>query len=692
MAKKKVDTKTQPQPSTSIPPEDSLTRLQRHYLWGVQDMDTRRVRKNGWNDIINAYMGKLPPNWPYNSVVTDPRIRTTIVEKTSRLLNAKLQGRLVPRNEKGDYIKALINNFILSFQWDYASEGGSMLEKCALTDQYARIFGCGFVLNYWDAKRSTNEIKLLDPRDMFFDGAASHVKNARWVQVREFTTFDKLEQRGYDVSKARDMAANGEITAELRSTRYESIVKANRGLMDRTGMVDDLQNPVVEVVTEYGYDKDQTPYMDIWLPKYAMLVDEKEGDSYPYKHGKIPINMLRYYPLNDDIYGESEVEAVIPIQRGINAMLCGFIDECNIKLRPPLKINPSQARVETIEYGPGAKWIVNDQNAIQEHQSNDGFIASFNAVYPTLITAFNSAMGDQSQFNNQIPGKGQNPTATQVVSDEKQQNVRDQYNQLYLSEFLRDVMMMWLENNKQYMFDDPTKKFQILRIVGKDHIQELQAMQLDQSEIPPYAMRDIANTVMTNPQGVTNDNLQQITQDVSMPTNPVVLNPNEEPENFDIKNKLDVSENGKEADLYITQDDFEGEYDYIPDVRAMAAGAGIMQQQARQKAYDLILNNPQVTQQLQMQGQQINIKELLVNLLEDSGEKDAESLFQPSNNGQPQQQPGQPLVPGQGASPPGSGAPQPPGLQGVPGLSQAVPGQAVNGGIPQAGQGAPGLH
>lgn len=603
--------------------EDRFTTLQRHYLWGVQDMDTRRLRKNGWNEIINSYMGKLPVNWPYNAVVTDPRIRTTILEKTSRLLNSKLQGRLVPRKD-ADIVKAKVNNALLDFQWDFANEGGSMIEKVALADQYCRIFGAASVLVYWDTKKESNEIKIIDPRDLFFDGAATHIKNARWVQVREFTTFDRLEERGYDMSEARAMAEAGEVTAELRSTRYESIVKANRDLVDRTGMIDDLQNPVVEIVTEWGIDKDQKPYCTIFLPKYAMILED--GPS-PYKHGRIPISMLRYYPLVDDLYGESEVESVLPLQRAINALLCGFIDEGNIKIRPPLKISSSGVRIETIEYGPGAKWIMNSPDNVVEMEPNGGFISAFQAAYPALLSAYNAAMGDQSQFNDQQMTK-ERPTATQVVSTEKQQTVRDQYNQLYLSEFLKDIMMMWMLNNRQYLFDDPTKKFYILKIVGKDEIQSLQQLGLDGSETPGYALKGIANTLVKAPGIVSDGMIANIHKNASVPKYPIITNPNDDVKDYDIKSKLDVHHDGHEADLYVVPTDFEGEYDYIPDVKSMAAGMGLQLQQARQKALDFALN-PEVIQLLQSQGQELKLRELLVANLEDAGYKDAESLFQP---------------------------------------------------------------
>lgn len=696
MAKKKTmaqvdEAKQNPEPAEQNI-EDPLTRLLRHYTWGVQDMDTRRVRKNGWNDVINAYMSKLPPNWPYNSIVTVPLIRTTILEKTSRLLNAKLQGRLIPRDENGDYIKAKINNMLLDFQWDFANEGGTMFEKCALADQYARIFGAAFALTYWDVTKNANDIKIIDPRDVFFDGAANHIRNCRWVQIREWVTVDKLEQRGYDVADLAELTEEGNVPPQRRDTSYESIVKANRALTDRTGEIDDMQNPVLEVITEWGFDRDQVPYQTIFLPKFTRILSTKAGDDFPYKHSKIPLSMLRYYPMLDDIYGDSEVESVLPLQRAANAMVDGFLDESNIKLRPPLKIAAQGVRIETIEYGPGAKWIMNDPSLVQEHAGQDGFIAAFNTVFPMIVSQFDQAMGQQSLGVTQTASGASkpefgNPTATEVNANTAQQNNRDQYNQAYLGEFLKDIMMMWLSNNKQYLFDDPTKKFHILKIIGKDNIQQLQQMNLDGKEIPAYAMNEIAQTVLQNPEAVSDEALQGIVSDVSVPTNPVVKNPTDEPDEFDVVPKLSVSDNGEEAELYMLPEDFEGEYDYIPDVKSMSAGAGDTMRKARENALQTVLN-PIVIQLLQTQGDNIKIKELLIGAFEDAGYKDAESLFE-SNipNGQPgQTQPG-----GQGT--PGA-MPGNPGInpaQGMGQVPQAIPNQPVNGGLPPS-QGFQGLQ
>ena len=650
-----------------------LTRLMKHYYDGTTDNITRKTRLNGWDDVINAYMNKLPDNWPFLSVTTDPRIRTTILEKTSRLLNAKLRGRLVPR-ENGDIIKARIQNALLDFQWSYVRRGGSMLEKVADADQTARIYGAAFTLVYWDNDRDTNETKNINPNDIWFDGSATHIKNAKWVQVREWTTVKALENKGYDVKKLKRLIKKGDITSDRQDNAYIDRVKANRGVTNRVGQIDNPKNPTIEVITEWNNDK----RMIVFLPKYDLLLEDVPN---PYKHGQIPIAMLRYYPLGSDIYGESEVESVLPLQRAINAFLCVTNDNLMITSRPPLKISSEGVRIETIEYGPGAQWIMQNPNMVQEMEFSNKAIANFNTIYPALVAAFNTAMGDRSLGVSNVIGKFAKKTATEVNSLEMQQNNRDQYNQLYLSEYLKDIMMMWLSNNKQYLFDDPTKHYHILKIIGRDNIKYFQNMELDKKDVPPEAMAEISKVIEQNPNGVSDEELQRIIEDVAVPTHPVILNPTESPDKYKIKPKFSIKENGAEGELYITPDDFEGEYDYIPDVTSMAAGAGNQLKEARKTALETLLN-PIVQQLLQQQGESVKIKEILVNAFEDAGYKDAESLF--TKNDQNNQQPtGQPNPQGQ-ATPGTSPVPQGANVnQGLPAVPQAVPNQPVPTGLPQ---------
>lgn len=643
-----------------------LNKLMDHYGKGTEDMEKRKTRKGkGWDAVFDALMNKLPDNWPYTSKVTDPRIRTTLLEKTARLLNSKLQGRLVPR-EGGDAIKARINNSLLDYQWDAADVGGSMIEKVAKADTIARITGAAFALTYWDVEKNSNEMKVLDPRDVFPDYTADHIRNARWCQVREYTTLDKLEALYPDnVARIRSRLQEKQSV----DVQQHSQVKQNRGIEERMGK--DPANPVVELVTEYTAKVgDQKAMRHVFLPRYNEVL---ESGPCPYKHERIPISMLRYYPLGDDMYGESEVEPVMSLQRAINAVLCGFIDTMNLAMRPPIKLISGETRMDTVVFNPGARWILNNIQSGQEVQIGTTAIQAFNNTYPALVAAFNTAMGDQSLGTSNLGGGGfEKKTATEVASLERQENSRDQYNQLYLSQFLKDVMMLWLSNNQQYLFDDPTKKYHILRIVGREAIRDLQKLELDSLEMPQEAMNEIAGVVTSNAGAVSSLHLEEIMQGVQVPKNAVIKNPTESPENYEIVNKLEVKDNGNEAELYMTPDDMVGMYDYVPDVKSMAAGAGIMMQNARKEALQSV---KEFREDLMAEGQRLKVSELLTNVLEDAGYKDAESLFESIEAGQAALGGGQLL----GGALPEQGVPVPPGVSlssGGPGMAQPAPVQA----------------
>jgi len=584
------------------------TEVMAHYRDGETEMNARRTRVKGWDEIVDTYMGKLPTDWPYQAKVFDPRLRTTILEKTGRLLNSKLRGRLVPR-ENADIISAKINNALLDYQWDRADAGGSMIEKVADADQTARLFGAAFGQVYWDTTKDCNEIKIIDARDIFIDPAANHISNAKWVQVREFTTIEALKERNIPL-KGLDKMRLG----EQRSNRYDSVYKRNKGIEDRTGQ--DRSYKTVEIVTEFREDREI-----VFAPRHKLILRDRKN---PYKHRRIPIAMLRYYPLGDDVYGESEAEPVLSLQRGINALLCGYIETMNLAMRPPIKILATEGRRESIQFNPGARWILNNINSGQEVRVGETAIKAFNNTYPMLVAAFNTAMGDQSLGISNLMSKAEDKTATEVRNLARQQNNRDQYNQLYLAEFLKDIMMMWLSNNQQYLFDDPSKHYHIVQIVGRQSIEELEQLGLANTDVQPEVYEEIASLVDENPEAADNDMLARILEEVQIPQNQVILNPSAKEENYQIKPKLEKQENG-EAKLYLTKDDMKGIYDYIPDVKSMAAGAGENLIQARREAMQLIQTLLPV---LQQQGENVKIKELLINVLEDAGYKDAESIFE----------------------------------------------------------------
>jgi len=654
--------------------EKTLIDVMSHYTMWTEDSDIRRIRENGWDDITDAYWGRLPEDWPYNTKVVDPRIRTSLLEKNARLLNAKLRGRLVPR-EGGDMIKARINNAILDYQWDNAQDGGTMLEKWGSMDMDTRLYASKFGLTKWkhlevieDGKKKVlfdgNEFHPLDLRDCGLDPSCSHIRDARWFQSREWIRVDDLDTLN-DVSSGEPMYPGLEELkkammdkSDRRDNAFENRVLHSKGLTDRVG--DDSVYQIAEIVTEYRPER--------WItfsPRYKIILRDIPN---PYKHRKIPVVQLRYYPIQGDPIGESEVEPVIPIWRAIQATVCGYLDNMNIHMRPPVKILDGAARIETIVFDAEAQWIVDRVDAVTEFSSNGEAMRYFQTTYQALVSAFNTAMGDISQGVSAVDPSTEKKTATEIKQSFRQQNVRDQKNQGTLTDTITDMMSMWLSNNQQFLFADEEKKEHIIRIVGSDLFDYFKRAGLADKTLPPEAMQTIGDVISQRAGDVSDGDIEAMIEAGSIPKYPVFENPKEKnPENLKFKSKMNINEDTQEAELSVVPEDLDGTYDYIPSVKSMAAGAEQELMAARQKAFEMIVGNPNVLALLNKEGVEPNVKDMIIDMLENDGLRDADRYFR-----QMQQQPQLPQ--GQPGQVPQMGQPGPQ-LTGMEGMSGQTPPQ-----------------
>lgn len=676
-------------PVMNKPDEKIYLEVDAHYQDWKDDNEIRMNRDNGWNDITDAYYGKLPDDWPYNSCVVDPILSTTLIEKNARLLNSRLKGRLVPR-EGGDAVKARINNALLDFQWDNANYGGSMLSKWSAMDMDTRLYNSKFALVPWKIIKD-NEGKILfegnefipkDIRDCGIDPNCQNIKDAKWFQLREWTTMDELEKcnknkDGIEVypglNKLKEAIQN---SSDRRDTEYLSRIKQLKSLEDRMG--DDDSYQVVEIVTEYRPDRWIT-----FAPKHRIVLRDIKN---PYNHKKIPIVQLKYYPLGDDPLGESEVERVLSLWRAIQSVINAHLDGMNVRMFPPLKIIEGQARIESLVYGPGAPWIMNNPNAVTEMNFGAGSLNEFRTNYTALKSAFNQAMGDLSQGVSNVDPTNADKTATEIRHVAKQQNIRDEKNQIDLSESITDCMKMWLSNNKQFLFSDPEKHEYVLRILGKDEFQYFKDLGMDEMELSKEAEMEIQEIIETSEGDIDDALLERMIESGKVPKHPVVTNPNvKDPTKYKIKPKLNVSKKGDYAELSMVPEDLDGVYDYVPDVKSMSVGADIEYTKGMENMLTTLMN-PSISQMLAQEGVKINIQDLLVTMFNNLGSKDAEKYFSTVE---------QPTIPTQGVAGggqviPGTGVPNP-AIQGNPtsmGQPAGVPGQQVvpQGVQPQMGQ------
>lgn len=567
-----------------------------------------------------------------------------------------------------------------------------MLEKWGMMDQDTRLYASKFGLVLWRYEKDKegnvvfcgNEFYPLDLRDCGMDLTCDHIRNAKWFQHRDWVALEDLDQVSEvtgdplypGLEELKTKMAQGR--SDRRDNAYDNRILTLKGLTDRVG--DDKSFPVLELVTEYRKDR--------WItfsPRYKVVLRDIDN---PYAHKKIPVVQNRYHALQGDPIGESEVEPVLPMWRAIQATICAFLDEMNIRMRPPLKILDGKARIETIVFGPEAQWLVDQVDAVTTFESGGQAMQTFQTTYAALKSAFNTAMGDLSQGTSQIdPFRKEQTTATEIKQTAKQQNTRDQKNQTSLGEALQDMMSMWLSNNKQFLFADVEKKEFILRILGTEMFNYFQRAGLDELEVPTEAMEAIGQIVEAQEGNLSDDDIFAMMDSAKMPKYPVYENPDEQdPTKIEAKPKMRINETNDGAELSLVPEDLEGTYDYIPDTKSMAAGADQEMQEGVARAIDRLIANPVMVQLLAAQGVTPQVKELLVAELEGGGLKDAERFFQTQQPVQPQ--PGQ--VPGVPAE--GGGSQPPVQTGGIPqdlasiiaaGDPSAV---AQSPGLPQPGQ------
>lgn len=678
MAKK---SKSSVKPKGNLKEQKLFTQVIRHYDMAVQDLDSRIDDWNTKDELFRSYIDES--NWPYSSVVFDPRVFTAIFEKTARLFANKPRGRMVPR-EGGDTLGARINNELLSFQWDENERVAQqpMLAKWAMMDQNARKYGASFALCKWhyetrkdkdDKGESVSvpfydgpDFKPLVNRDVLANPSYSSIKN--WFAYREYVTIDELKETN-DAAKTKAVYKNldilkeavkkdGEGGGDTRSANWQSKNKDITGVEDQLGQ--DEYNKVIEVVTEY------TPTQWItYAPKHGVILRDIPN---PYDHQQIPVIMLRYYQVDDDLYGLSEIEPVEKLQKATNALINQYLDSVNMSLYTPLKVRANAVQMHTLEFGAAAKWIMNDPTTdVVAHETSGVGVTEFASTYRFMVGAMQEALGETSQgVSNLAPGSS-DKTATEVKDLALQRNARDNYNQLFLSEALKKQMMLWHAMDKQFMFSDPREQQKIIRIIGKDAIRYFQQRGLDGFGLDEETTLSL--TGGDNP--VTQEAMQQLLaegkvrpEDFTQPTFPVDTGDG-------ILPKMTMEPGDEMGHLILTPEDLQGNYDFIPDIESMSTPNDAQLIASAKQMIDLN-TNPQAIQQLAQEGYKFKLKEAMEDLFEKLGTKDADKYFEKmEDNGLTQG------VAQAGNSP--QGAQPTPGMGGLP---QAIPGGQAQSVVP----------
>lgn len=624
-----------------------FTEVHSHYLLAKEDLEVRIKDFDKKDILFRSHIEK--EKWPYRAIVFDPRTFTALYEKTARLLGNKPRGRLIPR-EGGDAIGAMVNNALLDFQWDDNErvDNLAMLAKWAIMDLNTRKYGASFGLAKWhyqtmisakDKKRTVffdgPNFKPLNNRDCLPNPSYTTIKN--WFDHRDYLTLSELENindaaRGKPIYKNLHLLKDAlqeeakDSGGDRRSVNYQSKNLIIKGLTDFLGR--DEYNKVVEVITEYRPER--------WItfsPRHGVILRDIPN---PYHHGQIPIVMLRYYQIDEDLYGLSEIEPIEKLQRVANSLLAQYLDAINMSLYAPLKVKKTGGAVamHTLEFGPGKKWLMdNPATDVITHDQQITGVSEFASTYRFIIGALQEGLGETSAaVSGLVPGESVK-TATEITDLAMQRNARDNFNQIFLAEALKKQMTFWLKMNQQFLFSNPNEKNKIIRIVGKDALTYFSELGLDKSGLDDRAIDLLSNSA--NPEEI---NLQ----DLEQPLFPVPAETGQE-------TKFLKQPGSQFGSLVIEPEDLAGTYDYIPDIESMRLPNEQQRIGAMRQAIELALN-PATQQLLAQEQMKIKFSDLFEDYLELLGKKDADKYFEKIEGG------GYGTIPGGAVSPQTGGA------------------------------------
>ncbi len=594
---------------------------------------------------------------------------------------------MLPR-ESGDAIGAKINNEILNFQWDDNErvDGQSMLAKWALMDLNTRKYGASFGFTPWHWQRQVQRMddktgKPSGKSKIYFDGpnfvpwanrdvlhnpSYSTIKN--WIQLRSYVTLNELENindaarskpiyKNLDLLKTSILANKDSGGGDTRSSNY--IVKNLniKGLQDYLGR--DPSFKTIEIVRELRNERWIT-----FAPKHGVVIRDIAN---PYDHGQIPVVLNKYYPIDDDIYGLSEIEPLEKLQKALNAYICQNLDQLNLNTYVPLKVSSQNGAVQmhTLQFGPGAKWMMNNPSGdVIAHEQGSAGVEQFIGVYRLMVAAMQEAAGETSAaVSSQVPGTG-NKTATEIKDTAMSRSARDNFNQIFLAEAMKKQSMFWYKMNQQFFFNAQEEQ-KILRIAGKDAIKFFQGAGLDADGLDDDGIDQLSKLADSNHQqmmegGMSPDELPdlgQATQDLQKPLFPVKTKDG-------VVNKMQVDTGGQGASLIVEKDDLAGDYDYIPDVGSMGQNASDEEINAKADFMSRVTGVDPKTGQptgiaamMAQEGKKVKATDLVVDYAEDIGFKNADQYIEnipqptqpnPMEGGQIDPTTGQPIQGGAG--------------------------------------------
>jgi len=420
------------------------------------------------------------------SKIFDPRLSTIVIERAARVASQNLKGKAFAVS-KDDIGKNLVMNLLIDYFKRNGNEQFSHLIKMRLFSVYSMVYGSMFGLVPWKVNTKTGyigaEFLLLPIRDCYPQPGAQQINDMDWFDVRNVVTPTWLSQQDPETWDMPEILKLIEDLKTQKGTGVTGKVEENKSYVSRhyfpntvKGDINPMYTPL-ELYTEYRGDK--------WITWSPALINVETSKPYllrtvesAFPDGMLPIVGKHAFPLLDSPIGLGEFERGKTLQYAINSLINLYMDGVKYSIFPPLHINPNMVVKQSIKWGAGEFWFMNNPNKdVQPMTLSPQGLNEFNSTYGFLLAALQSQGGtsDISQNSTSEPTLGKTPEAVKFISN--RENARDEWERFMLEESMKEVYTRWTALAANKMEVDVE-----MRLFG-DEIKEIQKSYPDAAEL-----------------------------------------------------------------------------------------------------------------------------------------------------------------------------------------------------------------
>lgn len=398
-------------------------------------------KRDLWDELENAFISRLSDGLSAGakSKVFDPKLSTYIIERSNRVMAQLGMGKFKPIGKEDEFSSKLMNLTVDKYVVPNANAQFPLLTKFRMIDRYSQVYGNFYALVDWDMKRngySGPDLFLINIRDIFPQVGAMSLEDSDYVIVRSWkpmSYFENLDKKQYK-----------HLDKLITSLKSGAKGKADRDDDDKTKR-ETSQYPsgqptkgddYIEVLSMYERDRwvDYVPA----AKDNGILRDIKN----PHDNDEFPVVCKYSIPLIDDIFGTSDMERGLPLQKTTNSLWNLYLDSVRYSIKPPVALNKDAIVASTIKWGAAAKWLVrgNPANAFSPVNLNPQGTQTFNNVYQVAQAAILNMMGTTTTATTKETDAGFGKTPQALEMQQARENTGDASDRYFMEQFVTEVM------------------------------------------------------------------------------------------------------------------------------------------------------------------------------------------------------------------------------------------------------------